>query len=635
MNAAPDRFKAPHWCGLRLGAYLLVVELLFVIMPVMYKLHQSGLLLLIVATAILYAGLLTALAWLLGRVGWLARHPAALLFAVLGVLVAGTLAVGENAIPVLLFGVPAALMALAGTHMSGRPTRLRLILRGVVVLLFAAALLPLLVPSPGQRSPTLAAPPADAPNIVMIVLDTVRLDHLSTYGYERETSPALSRIAAQGMRFDEARVNGMWSLPSHASFFTGLPPSVHGAHYENWALEGDTHTIAEVLSDHGYRTLCVTGNPLISRGLGTAAGFHEVEESWRSYWVQESMSVWRMLRPVWDRDRDKGGASTVRFLRRWFSQEQRRPFLLVVNVMDPHAPYNDVPAEYQDRFRSDGVSRGEARRLSAKVFFHHVFAGPLSLTDDELDTVKRSYDGSVAYGDAVLGEIVDALDEQGLGDDTLLIVTSDHGELLGEHGGTWGHVHTLYDELLRVPLVMRYPQRIPAGRVSNVPVESLDLVPTVYAAAGVPAAERPATGGADLAPFWPAPGGDNGGEDGERPGWWMVAEHFVPSMLPESAGRDLSGERGELFVRRRAVLAGETKYVVSSSGTEVLHDLAVDPGETRDMSRQDAPRMERGRNLLSAWVEAGDLAWGEQTEGVGPELDPATRQRLKELGYIE
>lgn len=632
----PDRFKAPHWCGLRLGAYLLVVELLFVIMPVMYKLHQSGLLLLILVTMVLYTGLLTGLAWLLGCIPWLARHPAALLLAVLMVLVLGSLAVGENIIPVLLFGFPAVLMALAGTNMSGRPTRLRLILRGVVVLLFAVALLPLLVPSPGKRLPTAADAPQGAPNIVLIVLDTVRLDHLSTYGYPRETSPALSRIASEGMRFDQARVNGMWSLPSHASFFTGLAPSAHGAHYEHWGLEGDTRTIAEVLSEHGYLTTCVTGNPLISHGLGTAAGFHEVEESWRSYWVQESMSVWRMLRPLWDRDRDKGGAATVRTLRRWFAREQERPFLLFVNVMDPHAPYNDVPAEYQDRFLADGTTRGEARRLAAKVFFHHVFAGPLGLTETEMDTVGRSYDGSVAYGDAVLGDIVSAMDAQGLGDNTLLIVTSDHGELLGEHGGTWGHVHTLYDELLRVPLVMRFPGRIPAGRSSEVPVESLDLVPTIFAAAGVPAAQRPSTGGGDLAPYWPEPdGSDGGGDSAERLGWWMVSEHFVPSMLPASAEHDLSGERGELFVRRRAVLAGKAKYVVSSSGTEHLHDLAVDPREIRDLSRQDAERLDRGRSLLTTWVEAGDVAWGEQTEGNGPELDPATRQRLKELGYIE
>jgi len=614
--------------GLRFGLYLVGVECLVVIFPVMLKLHQSDLLAVLISSVALYGVVFSGLAWLIGRLPWMARHGWALLLTLLLTLAVATLAASENVIPVLLFGIPAGLIAWAGTAMSGRPTRLRLALRSLVVLVFGLAFLPLLLPRPVKRGAVPPLPPEDAPNLVLVVLDTVRRDHLSTYGYGLETSPSLTALAAEGLRFDRARVNGMWSLPSHATFFTGVFPSQHGAHYEHWQLDEDRQTLAQALAAYGYQTVCITGNPLVSRGLGTGRGFHHLNESWRSHWIPESLTVWRLLRPLWDRDRDKGGAAGARFLRRWLSADRdpQRPFFLFVNVMDPHAPYNDVPADYQEAFLPAGVTRRQARILDIKVFLHHVFANPLDLTPEEVNVVRRSYDGATLYGDAVLGDIVATLDAAGFADETLIAVTSDHGELLGEHG-MWGHVHSLYDELLRVPLVVRHPRSIRPGLVSDAPVEGIDLVPTFLSAAGVPRHAWPQVHGRDLSTYWT----DGSDAAASR---WSVAEHFTPSMLPPNAGETLSGDLDGLFVRRRAVIRDGRKYVAASNGEERLYDLFADPGELDDLST-DTEGLESGRAALSRWVELMEVPWTDEVAHEGPQLDPATRKRLKELGYIE
>ncbi len=628
MEEKRRHFRQPHWIGFRFGAYLVGVESLIVLLPVMLKLRQSGLLLALVSSAVVYLGVFAALGWVLGKVPVLRERPGPLVVLMLGALALATLAAGENVAPVLLFGIPAALFAWAGTRMSGRPSKLRLALRSLVVLVFGLAFLPLLLPTPRGSMETAEPPAAGAPNLVLVVLDTVRRDHLSTYGYPLPTSPELTRLAGEGIRYDQARVNGMWSLPSHATFFTGDHPSLHGAHYEHWMLDEEQDTMAEALAGAGYQTICITGNPLISRGLGTADGFEVLEESWRAHWIQESLNLWRVLRPVWDRDQDKGGAAGVRFLQRWLEEDRDtgRPFFLFVNVMDPHAPYNDVPAAYQDRFLPAGISRRDARRTDAEVFFHHVFASPLSLTDEEILSVRRSYDGATLYGDAVLGDIVDSLDAAGLTEDTLVVVTSDHGELLGEHD-LWGHVHSLYDELLRVPLVMRFPGHIAPGSVSGAQVQGIDLVPTLLSAAGIPAEAWPSARGLDLATTWAA--------GADVPVRATLAEHFTPSMLPTNADTTMAGDLDSLFVRRRGVIRGSTKYTVSSDGEERLFHLGEDPAEELDRTTDLPDPLAASRATLTEWVEAEGIAWSDSVQVQGPELDPATRQRLKELGYIE
>ena len=628
MNEPQRHFRQPHWIGFRFGAYLVGVECLIVLLPVMYKLHQSGLSFALGLSVAVYGAVFSGLGWLLGRVPALRQRPWALVLLMLAALGGATVACGENLAPVLLFGIPAALFAWAGTRMSGRPSRLRLALRALVVLVFGLAFLPLLLPGPRPDVQATAAPPAAAPNLVLVVLDTVRRDHLSTYGYPLDTSPRLTRLAAQGVRYDQARVNGMWSLPSHATFFTGDHPSKHGAHYEHWLLDEEEGTVAEALAGFGYQTVCITGNPLISRGLGTGKGFEVLDESWRAHWIQESLNLWRVLRPLWDRDQDKGGAAGVRYLQRWLEREREpgRPFFLFVNVMDPHAPYNDVPAVYQEMFLPEGTSRRAARRLDASVFFHHVFANPLDMSDEEIHVVRRSYDGATRYGDEILGRIVDALGGAGLADDTLIVVTSDHGELLGEHD-LWGHVHSLYDELLRVPVVMRFPGRIPAGLASCIPVEGIDLAPTLLAAAGVPPDAWPSDHGQDLAATW--------SPEATLPPRVLVAEHFTPSMLPVTADQTMAGDLDGLFVRRRAVVQGSIKYTASSHGEERLFHLGEDPDEAHDLVRDRPDPLAAGRANLGAWVHQEGVEWSEAVEVQGPELDPATRQRLEELGYIE
>jgi arylsulfatase A-like enzyme len=178
-----------------------------------------------------------------------------------------------------------------------------------------------------------------------------------------------------------------------------------------------------------------------------------------------------------------------------------------------------------------------------------------------------------------------------------------------------------------VPLVMRYPAQIPPDTVVGTSAEGIDLMPTLLAAAGIPRDNWPATYGRDLAPSWRG--------EYEALDSIMIAEHFQPSMLPDNAPETMGGDLGELFVRRRALLSDDHKYVVSSSGDEQLFHLSSDPAEQHDLSDGYQQQRAERRFLLEQWAEAFGVTWGEQTQVDKPELDPATEQRLRELGYLE
>jgi len=407
---------------------------------------------------------------------------------------------------------------------------------------------------------------APAPNVLLVVLDTVRADRLSAYGYPRSTSPQLERLAREGVTFDHAMATSSWTLPSHASLFTGRYVHAHGADSERPVLGTDFPTLAEVFSARGFVTGGFSANTTwATRNTGLARGFGHFEE----YFHPPADAVFRTIigREFVNRaasrlgHRDRLGRRaapdvTARFLN-WLDAQPKRPFFAFLNYFDAHGPYL-TPEPYHSQFM-DARQRAVARDFSFRVL-ERIAA---RLAPFERSLFSAAYDGGLSYVDSELGRLVEELRRRGQLDHTLIVIVGDHGEALGEHGA-YGHGFSLYAEQLHVPLVVRLPGTVPAGvRVTHA-VSIADIPATIMAAEGW-RADSPLPG-RSLDWAWSGPGTDDNeavlSEVGHHPG--------APPEWPVSTGW------------LRSLVTSEWKLILSEDGAAELYRLTDDPGELRN-----------------------------------------------------
>jgi arylsulfatase A-like enzyme len=345
----------------------------------------------------------------------------------------------------------------------------------------------------------LPAAPAGTPNILVILVDTLRADHLSTYGYGRSTSPHIDDLAKQGTLFERAFAASSWTLPSHASLLTGRYPHEHGA--VNQKYDGQFFTIGEALRERGYRTAAFSANVyFFTRRDGFGQGFLHFEDFFHNAEDRALRTVYgrkfyqyvveRITRE--DFPTRKSADDVNRALLGWLEGSAGRPFFAFLNYFDTHDPYLP-PAEYWKRFskleRPPGHINEWAGRIRPK------------LTPVELQAEIDAYDASIAYVDEQIGRLMAELKRRGLSDNTLVVVTSDHGESLGEHG-LFTHRNALYRELIQVPLIFLWPGQVPAGVRVRTPVTNVALPSTLEDLIG---GRRSGFPGASLAAFWRVP----------------------------------------------------------------------------------------------------------------------------------
>jgi arylsulfatase A-like enzyme len=473
----------------------------------------------------------------------------------------------------------------------------------------AVALYPAVVGSPvpavgGEAAvPPAAAARPGAPSFVVAVLDTVRRDHTSAYGYHRDTTPNLARLAARGIRFDRAYTTGCWSLPSHASLFTGLFTSRHGAHNERLELDGRHPTLAELLAEHGYETANFTANPWIGPGTGMTRGFQRNHESWRRYQLDLMLLAKRVYFALAAPNRDKGGSDLVVGIRRWLEErDPARPYFLFVNVFEAHGPYQYVPRAFRRRFADPDLSLQALESSGTRVFTATQNGNRLSERDASVGV--DLLDGAIAAADSVLGQVLELV-----GDDAIAVVLADHGELFGEHA-LFGHSHTLYEPLIRIPMVMA-GETLPKGLVVKEIVSIADIMPTLLAMAGV---EAPEVDGLDLRPLI--------AEGGDREPRQVRAEQFrAPAARARGWALHHPGEADYLFARKQAVVGRGQKRIVAADGSDRGYDLLADPAEERPFPGS--------QSRLSARVPEAEAAETAAT------LDPIQRMALELLGYLQ
>ena len=468
------------------------------------------------------------------------------------------------------------------------------------------------LPRPDLPPPSARAAP-DTPSAILIVLDTVRADHMGMYGYERDTTPRLDALARDvATRYDNARSTSSWTLPSHASLFTGLFPSEHGmthprhdkeAHDDSeskwgapYPLRADARTIAERLRALGYRTAAIVANNMMGSWAGLDRGFERYDDR-KSAFVPDYQAFAQVggRRELIGHKPYRDAGQITDLALKWLDEERGSdPFFLMLNYMDAHGPY--VPPPPFDQAFGDQQPEN-----------------PLRPRDFELFSLL--YDRELAYLDSELGRLFEELEERGLRDGVLWVVTSDHGEAFGEHD-TWIHDWTLYDELVRVPLLVKPA----AGRTSAVVGEltrGTDVHDLILDELGVerdtPAADDGLGAGASGLQAMP-------GLPGLIGEWYYTEALSPPDGLPHASEDEMARDLLAWF-------EGDRKVIVSSTGVVEAFDVVRDPGEERPLALEPeeiAAALERARG----WWEAHP-----PPAKAGRVADDETLERLGELGY--
>jgi arylsulfatase A-like enzyme len=363
----------------------------------------------------------------------------------------------------------------------------RTVRRGTSFLLVFTALLFAFIQA-GQRisewyaTRELAPAATGAPNVLVLVMDTVRADHLSLGGYGRATSPHLEQLARQGTLFDGAISTSSWTLPAHVSMLTGRPPHEHGA--ERGAYDGRYRTLAEAMRSAGYRTGAFSANYFFfSRQTGFGPGFLHFEDVFGSLADCAARTLYgRKIDQfvLWKLGYEnipgrKSAADVNRALLNWLDRDRSHPFFGFVNYFDAHDPYLP-PQPYRSRFSKEKNPGG----VLNSFVLRHDLRSPGQL-QGEID----AYDGALLYLDEQIGNLVAGLDRRGLLQNTLLVIVSDHGESFGEHGLLL-HRNALYRETIRVPLLFAWPGHVPAGVRNSQPVSISSIPGTIFDLLGLP-----------------------------------------------------------------------------------------------------------------------------------------------------
>jgi len=438
----------------------------------------------------------------------------------------------------------------------------------------------------------------ERPNIVLITLESVRADHLGCYGYAKPTSPAVDALAREGMLYENAHAVTSWTLPTHASLFTGLYPGAHQVVGPFDRLADGYPTLAEVLAANGYHCGGVISGPYLSKAHGLHKGF--------SYY-NESASAESQTMGHSKSNSDEVEAALRHFVTRL--RDRKRPFFLFGYFWDPH--YDYIPPAPYDRL----FVTGSCEPIDVRDYETGAKVTP-ACTPGQLEFVVSQYDGEIRWTDAHLERFFEVLKANELWDDTVVIVLADHGDEFFEHGMK-GHKNNLYGETTRIPLIVKYVKGRPTGRDARL-VSQVDLFPTICELAGVE--EIPPQQGISI--LGPIPPRERG----------IHQELLTARYAPLPGGRfEAHGVR-----HWRGALQGDYKLItVAEDRRAELYDLRRDAAERVNLyGRPDAPGSAL-LDLVQRFV-ADNQAVAQLHGSTGEaELDEAGLERLRALGYIK
>ncbi|MEM8607764.1 MAG: sulfatase [Myxococcota bacterium] len=436
---------------------------------------------------------------------------------------------------------------------------------------------------------------APARNVVVLLIDTLRASKLQVYNPRSPVkTPALDAFARQGTVFERSQTPENWTKPSVASVLTSLHPATHGTKQDASKLPKSALMLSEVYKKAGFRTASFIANGYVSNAFG-------FDQGWDHY-------------TNYIRERKNTNASNVfGEAAAWIEKNKDKRFFAYVQTIDPHVPY-DPPDKYLKMYDPAPYS-GKVQNRRTHLMLDDAKKNPkkYAFTKRDKERIEALHDGEISYHDEHFGKFLKKLDELGLTENTIFVITSDHGEEFQEHG-SWGHGHSVYQELLGVPLLFRWPGAIPAGARVGPVVSTMDIAPTVLEATGVPIPKE--FEGHSLMGF--------------MEGDWPMGPYVAFS---------------DFLDHRRVIRGGDWKLIVRGNLSQVMFDLANDPWEKEELSGRSTPIAQRYlRTLHGQFLGAADRgkwlaptrtgATQKKLEQEDQQMTPELCKQLVALGYI-
>jgi arylsulfatase A-like enzyme len=435
-------------------------------------------------------------------------------------------------------------------------------------------------------------------HLVLVVFDTLRADHMSVYGYPRSTTPFLQSEVHDFVRFAEVRAPAPWTIPSHASLFTGLPPSQHRAQWGRMRLGEEFETLAEILSREGFCTDGLSANPLVAESTGLAQGFESLELV-RGPWPEKSTTILSKLPQLIDTRLEEGCR-----------------LFLFVNFMDTHIPYNARP--YGEQFGVDGP--GPVKNAKIKW---QITAGVRGFSDEERDLHERAYDAAVRHVDDLTRDLLAILEEKRILDKAVVVLTSDHGDGLGLHPEI-GHSVSIWEEQLRVPLLVRFPYGRGGGESWPARTTLVALMPSMLDWLGV---QRPPglRSAADLR------------SASETAVFADYRSYFSEQNRKTNADiRERYPALAARIAHAHALYCDQYKLMHDAKGNTLFFDVLSDPNEQTPLDPQSSHGFQGCLRDYEAAIKAGLLTPFTSVHPEIPGEEPAVDlEALRSLGYVQ
>jgi len=439
-------------------------------------------------------------------------------------------------------------------------------------------------------------PRKDRPNILVFLMDTQPVRNIGCYGYSKNTTPNIDKIAEEGAVYENHFGTGSWTVPSHASLFTGEYQSGHGVGVQFEFMPDDYPTMPEILERAGYQTVAFSNNSWVNQDETNIA------RGWRDFTLvkrpkRQNVQVGPEDDFILDTNEDSGSLSTVKLVEEWLEKkwDRDKPFAMFINCIEPHLRVW-APQPFRDQFLTDGVTDEKAREVNQDVFAERMgFVNRPGghMTPEDWEILKMLYDGETACLDNRIGLLYNYLKQNGILDKTFLIITSDHGDLL-DRVGMMGHHLSLFDDLIHIPLIMRYPSVVPKNKCIKHLVQNCDLLPTLIDFLGIDDdIAKEEIQGVSLVPTW----------DDHPVREFIIAEYMKPLQTIERALRRNVNFDYRPWLRRIKVLRTlDYKYHWYSDGQDMLFDINKEPGERNNIIDKNPEQALKMKAILEKFL---------------------------------
>lgn len=501
--------------------------------------------------------------------------------------------------------------------------------RGIVtsvVIIFLCFVVPLLLKNPDiskfhttKHQPKLIAS-KNKTNVILIVMDTARKDHLSCYGYKRQATPNIDQFAANAVLFNQYISTAPWTIPSHASIFTGMFTSKHGAKFSPkehliLPMPRECVTLAEVLQQHGWHTIGITANTILNHKTNFDQGFDfyyaKLNEFRDFFWGAFTGIVFKEIWNKWNFLRiniARLSSDINRVVFEKLEENHSDPLFLFINYMEPHHGLKFLPARYNNLY---GSNWGHWKEMYDGIDIEEIVYKRKTIAQREKEINDNWLDNKMQFMDFHIGQLFDKLKELMLYQISIIILVSDHGDLFGEHF-SFGHSMELYHELKQVPLIIKYPSTMNKTGICNKVVQNVDLMPQILSELGLPIPE------------------DVQGQNFEEINHEIISELFRRNVLTYNKpryNRDLKAIYD--FNQHESYY----KYIQSTNGDNELFDIKFDSLELNNILSEQPIKARLFDDRLMDWREAITPISDDSAEP--NKLDQKTKDKLRALGYVQ